>query len=68
MQLFQESKKRSRRRQWQCSRKRAFQTEGYAEIYLAHIRATQDASMGKYLCPFCGNWHLGHEPKKKKRI
>lgn len=49
-----------------CTRKRAFQTESYALMFLENV-LRRAGEMDVYKCAFCGEFHLGHRRDAKSR-
>lgn len=56
-----------RRRELTCTRKRAFQTESYAAMYLENV-LKRAGEMDVYRCGFCKEFHLGHAFGPKSQV
>ena len=49
-----------------CSSKTPFTTRREATQRLRHGRS-QDGTLRPYHCGHCGEWHLGHRPRRRLR-
>jgi hypothetical protein len=47
----------------QCEGKKPLRTEGFASV----LAASLGANVSAYRCPWCGAYHVGHTPKKRKQ-
>jgi hypothetical protein len=51
-----------------CTRKRAYESELRAEqAALIVALSYYDPHIFPYPCPFCRQWHIGHDPRRKPR-
>ena len=56
-----------RRREMSCTRKRAFQTESYAAMYLENV-LKRSGEMDVYRCGYCREFHIGHGFGPKSQV
>jgi len=59
------SKRRVRRKQ--CQHKKRHPDQQSARYHRFLLNQKDGEQMNVYKCRFCGGWHVGHQPRKRRK-
>ena len=54
----------------QCISKKSYSNCGIAKAALRYLQSVQRDTwpLDRYLCPWCGAWHIGHRPMTPESV